>query len=159
MPRDNDKNNGRPPRRDRGASAGGKGRGGGAREDRPARSSAPRGDRKFGDKKPYSARDAGAKPYVRKSEGFRKDGDRPSRPRFDREDRGGDYRDMDDKRNTWRSRDKDRDYGDRSRERGERDRGKSEELVVFEECYFYNNSQEYYISLLCINFIGNGTSW
>ena len=89
MPRDNDKHNGRPPRRDRGASAGGKGRGGGAREDRPARSSAPRGDRKFGDKKPYSARDAGAKPYVRKSEGFRKDGDRPSRPRFDREDRGG----------------------------------------------------------------------
>ena len=97
MPRDNDKNNGRPPRRERGAGAGGKGRGrGGTRDDRPARSSAPRGgDRKFGDKKPfgdktpYAARSAGAKPYAGKSEGFRKDGDRPARPRFDREDRGG----------------------------------------------------------------------
>ena len=96
MPRDNDKNNGRPPRRDRGAGAGGKGRGGGgSRDDRPARSSAPRGgdrkfaDRKFGDKKPYAARRAGAKPYAGKSDGVRKDGDRPARPRFDREDRGG----------------------------------------------------------------------
>ncbi len=97
MPRDNDKNNGRPPRRERGAGAGGKGRGGGgSRDDRPARSSAPRGgDRKFGDKKPfsdkkpYAARSADAKPYAGKSEGFRKDGDRPARPRFDREDRGG----------------------------------------------------------------------
>jgi 23S rRNA pseudouridine2605 synthase len=91
MPRDNDKNNGRPPRRERGAGAGGKGRSGGSsRDDRPVRSSAPRGgDRKFGDKKPYAARSAGAKPYAGKSEGFRKDGDRPARPRFDREDRGG----------------------------------------------------------------------
>ena len=91
MPRDNDKNNGRPPRRDRGAGAGGKGRGGGgSRDDRSARSSAPRGgDKKFGDKKPYAARSSGAKPYAGKGESFRKDGDRPARPRFDREDRSG----------------------------------------------------------------------
>jgi 23S rRNA pseudouridine2605 synthase len=111
MPRDHDKNNGRPPRRAGGAGAGGKGRpGGGPRGagsrggagarggERPARSSAPRGDkkfgeRKFGDKKPY-ARSSGDKPYAGKrqsfgkSEGFRKDGERgASRPRFDREDR------------------------------------------------------------------------
>lgn len=106
MPRDNDKNNGRPPRRDRGAGAGGKGRSagsgprGGSRDDRPARSASPRGsdrkfgDKKFGDKKPYAARSAGAEPYAGKSEGFRKDsrgGDdaRGGRPpaRFNRDDR------------------------------------------------------------------------
>jgi 23S rRNA pseudouridine2605 synthase len=84
MPRDNDKNNGRPPRRERGAGSGGKSRGG-PRDERPARSSAPRGgekkfgERKFGDKKPFAARSTGAKG---------KDGDRAARPRFDREDRG-----------------------------------------------------------------------
>ncbi|WP_458758020.1 pseudouridine synthase [Afipia sp. TerB] len=117
MPRDNDKNNGRPPRRAGGAGAGGgKGRpGGGARGagsrggagprsgERPARSSAPRGDKKFGerkfgdkkfgDKKPYAAR-SGDKPYAGKresfgkGEGFRKDGERgAARPRFNRDDR------------------------------------------------------------------------
>ncbi|MEW6767317.1 MAG: pseudouridine synthase [Pseudomonadota bacterium] len=86
MPRDNDKNNGRPPRRDRGA--GGKPRGGGgSRDGHPARSSGPRGERKFGDKKPYSSRGGGeSKPFM-KREGFRKDDDRPSRPRFNRDDR------------------------------------------------------------------------
>ncbi|MBN8969181.1 MAG: pseudouridine synthase [Rhizobiales bacterium] len=96
MPRDNDKNNGRPPRRAGGAGAGGKGRapGGrgskdsrgrpGARDgERPARSSAPRGERKFGDKT-FGDR----KPYAGKRDDFRKDGERgASRPRFDREDR------------------------------------------------------------------------
>lgn len=111
MPRDNDKNNGRPPRRAGGAGAGGgKGRpGGGPRgagsrggagsrsAERPARSSAPRGDKKFGDrkfsdkkfgdKKPYAAR-SGDKPYAGKRDSFRKDGERGApRPRFDREDR------------------------------------------------------------------------
>lgn len=112
MPRDNDKNNGRPPRREGGAGAGykggGKGRsggpggrssGGGSRDERPARSAGPRGDKKFGDRKfgdkrpsgdkrPYAAR-AGAKPYAGKRDDFRKDGDRPgaSRPRFNRDDR------------------------------------------------------------------------
>jgi 23S rRNA pseudouridine2605 synthase len=64
-------------------------------------------DRKFGDKKPYAARDGGEKrPYTPRGEGFRKDGDRPrgdrpfsarpprdsDRPRGDRPDRkfGGD---------------------------------------------------------------------
>ena len=98
MPRDNDKNNGRPPRRERGVGAGGKGRGGGgSRDDRPARSSAPRvGDRKFGDRKSFGdkrlsgdKRPFAPKPYAGKGEGFRKGGDRPARPRFDREDRGG----------------------------------------------------------------------
>ncbi len=110
MPRDHDKNNGRPPRRAGGAGAGGKGRpGGGPRGagsrggagarggERPARSSAPRGDKKFGerkfgdkkmgDKKSY-ARSSGDKPYAGKRDSFRKDGERgASRPRFDREDR------------------------------------------------------------------------
>lgn len=110
MPRDNDKNNGRPPRREGGAGykGGGKGRsggpggrssGGGSRDERPARSTGPRGDKKFGDRKfgdkrpsgdkrPYAAR-AGAKPYAGKRDEFRKDGDRPgaSRPRFNRDDR------------------------------------------------------------------------
>ena len=98
MPRDNNKNNGRPPRRDRGAGAGGKGRGGGgSRDNRSARSSAPRGgDRKFGGKKSFGDKRLSgdkqpfaSKLYAGKGEGFRKDGDRPARPRFDREDRGG----------------------------------------------------------------------
>jgi 23S rRNA pseudouridine2605 synthase len=133
MPRDNDKNNGRPPRREGGAGAGykggGKGRsggpggrsGGGSRDERPARSAGPRGDKKFGDRKfgdkrpaggdkrPYAARGAGAKPYASKPyagkrDDFRKDGDRPAprkefgsrdrsearsfKPREDRPDRG-----------------------------------------------------------------------
>ena len=99
MPRDNDKNNGRPPRRERGAGegfkGGDKGRSGGA----GSRSGDKKfGDRKFGDKrpsgdkKPYAARSSGAKPYASKNEGFRKDarsGDsRPAaRPRFNRDDR------------------------------------------------------------------------
>jgi 23S rRNA pseudouridine2605 synthase len=95
MPRDNDKNNGRPPRRDRGADRGGKSHGGGgSREDRPPRSSAPRGgDRKFGERTFGGKRSFGekrpfaSKPYTGKSHGFRKDGDRPSRPRFDRDER------------------------------------------------------------------------
>jgi 23S rRNA pseudouridine2605 synthase len=94
MPRDNDKNNNRgrsprsgPPRRDRDAG-GGKGR---FDDARPARSAAPRGDRKFGDKKPGKFGDKrpsgdkrpyASKPYAGKSEGFRKDGPRPAR--FDR---------------------------------------------------------------------------
>jgi 23S rRNA pseudouridine2605 synthase len=106
MPRDNDKNNGRPPRREGGAGAGykggGKGRsagpggrsGGGSRDERHARSSGPRGDKKFGDrtfgdkrptgdKRPYAS-----KPYAGKRDDFRKDGDRPApRPRFNRDDR------------------------------------------------------------------------
>ncbi len=65
-------------------------------------------DRKFGDKKPYASRDGGGekRPFTPRSEGFRKDGDRPrgdrpfrarppregDRPRGDRPDRkfGGD---------------------------------------------------------------------
>jgi 23S rRNA pseudouridine2605 synthase len=111
MPRDNDKNNGRPPRREGGAGAGYKGggkgrsggpggRGGGAsRDERSARSSGPRGDKKFGDrtfgdkrpagdKRPFAAR-AGAKPYAGKRDDFRKDGDRPApRKDFGSRDRG-----------------------------------------------------------------------
>ncbi|MBI3701897.1 MAG: pseudouridine synthase [Afipia sp.] len=92
MPRDNDKNNGRPPRRERGEGAGRKG-GSGPRGSRPERSSGSRdgdkkfGDRKFGDKKPYAARGANEKPYGRKQKDFRKDGDRLSRPHFDRDER------------------------------------------------------------------------
>jgi len=102
MPRDSDKNNGRPPRRDGGAGGykgGGKGRsGGGSRDERPARSSAPRGDRKFGDKKFGDKKFGEKRPYTPRGEGFRKDGppsrgaprsrdgDAP-RPRFNRDDR------------------------------------------------------------------------
>lgn len=50
--------------------------------------------------------------------------DRPERN--EREERGGEYREMDDKRNSWRNREKEREYVDRSRDRPERDRGKSE---------------------------------
>ncbi len=95
MPRDNDKNNGRPPRREGGAGAGYKGGGKGRSGGPGGRSGGgPRGgDKKFGDKRPsgdkrpYAAR-AGAKPYAGKRDDFRKDGDRPaSRPRFNRDDR------------------------------------------------------------------------
>ncbi len=87
MPRDNDKNNGRPPRRDR--AGGGKGRSGGgerSRDDRPARSLSPRsgGGKKFGgksfgdkrpagDKRPYASKPYASKPYAGKGDGFRKD--------------------------------------------------------------------------------------
>jgi 23S rRNA pseudouridine2605 synthase len=95
MPRDRDKDNGRPPRRDRGAA--GKGRGG----ERPGRPAGGRGgDRTSGAKRPFGARRAdagpgGRKPYAGKSggksgagsEGFRRDGDRPVRPRADRDER------------------------------------------------------------------------
>ena len=115
MPRDNDKDNGRsrgprsgPPRGGKGGfGGGGKGRsegrsGGGARsrDDRPARSSAPRGDRKFGDKKfgdkrPYKPReDRGERSFKpREDRGERSfkpredRGDRPFKPREDRGDR------------------------------------------------------------------------
>ncbi|RTL77727.1 MAG: pseudouridine synthase [Bradyrhizobiaceae bacterium] len=95
MPRDNDKNNrsgsgsrSRPPGRGRDGESKGRGRFG---DERPARSSAPRGDRKFGekkfgDKKPGGRSFGEKRPYAAKGEGFRKDGDRP-RPRFDRDDR------------------------------------------------------------------------
>lgn len=95
MPRDNDKDNGRPPRREGGAGAGYKGGGKGRSGGPGGRSgSGPRGgDKKFGDKRPsgdkrpYAAR-AGAKPYAGKRDDFRKDGDRPApRPRFNRDDR------------------------------------------------------------------------
>ncbi len=115
MPRDNDKNNGRPPRRDggagRGFKGGGRGRAGGegsrgegrSRDERPARSSGPRGgktfgDRKFGDsrssseKRPYGEkrayagkRDDGAERGPRKDFGSRDRGEgRSFRPREDR---------------------------------------------------------------------------
>ena len=106
MPRDNDKNNGRPPRREGGAGggykAGGRGRpgggsrsGAGSRDERPARSSGPRGDKKFGDRKFGDKRPAGdkrpygAKPYAGKRDDFRKDGpDRGPRKDFGSRDRG-----------------------------------------------------------------------
>lgn len=106
MPRDNDKNNGRPPRREGGAGGGyktgGRGRpgggsrsGAGSRDERPARSSGPRGDkkfgdRKFGDKRPTGdKRPYGAKPYAGKRDDFRKDGpDRGPRKDFGSRDRG-----------------------------------------------------------------------
>jgi 23S rRNA pseudouridine2605 synthase len=106
MPRDNDKNNGRPPRREGGAGAGYKGGGKGRSGGPGGRSGAPRGgdkkfgDRKFGDKRPaggdkrpYAARGAGAKPYASKPyagkrDDFRKDGEGSApRPRFNRDDR------------------------------------------------------------------------
>ena len=103
MPRDNDKNNGRPPRRDggagRGFKAGGRGRDGGAggrgegrsRDERPARSAGPRGDRKFGDKRPSGdKRPYGEKrAYAGKRDDFRKDGaERGPRKDFGSRDRG-----------------------------------------------------------------------
>jgi 23S rRNA pseudouridine2605 synthase len=106
MPRDNDKDNGRPPRREGGAGAGYKGGGKGRSGGPGGRSgSGPRGgDKKFGerkfgdkrpsgDKRPFAARGAGAKPYASKPyagkrDDFRKDVDRPApRPRFNRDDR------------------------------------------------------------------------
>ncbi|CAM5471983.1 Pseudouridine synthase OS=Afipia felis OX=1035 GN=rluB PE=3 SV=1 [Afipia felis] len=81
MPRDNDKNNtggrgsrSRPPGRGRDGGRGKEGRSGG---ERPARSSAPRGERKFGDKT-FGDRKPGARKFG--------EGDRP-RPRFNRDDR------------------------------------------------------------------------
>ena len=108
MPRDNDKNNGRPPRRDGGAGggfkAGGRGRVGGAggrgegrsRDERPARSSGPRGektfgDRKFGDKRPSGdKRPYGEKrAYAGKRDDFRKEeAERGPRRDFGSRDRG-----------------------------------------------------------------------
>lgn len=112
MPRDNDKNNGRPPRREGGAGggykAGGRGRpgggsrsgagsrsGGSSRDERPARSGGPRGDkkfgdRKFGDKRPIGdKRPYGSKPYAGKRDDFRKDGpERGPRKEFGSRDRG-----------------------------------------------------------------------
>lgn len=106
MPRDNDKNNGRPPRREGGAGggykAGGRDRpgggprgGGSSRDERPARSGGPRGDkkfgdRKFGDKRPSGdKRSYGSKPYAGKRDDFRKDGpDRGPRKDFGSRDRG-----------------------------------------------------------------------
>jgi 23S rRNA pseudouridine2605 synthase len=102
MPRDNDKNNGRPPRRDGGGKGRAGGPGGRGRAERPARSSSPRGERKFGDKK-FGDKKFGDKTFAGKrssaprGEGFRKDGpparaprsrdgDAP-RPRFNRDDR------------------------------------------------------------------------
>ncbi len=113
MPRDNDKNNGRPPRREGGAGggykAGGRGRpggggarsgagprsGGNSRDERPARSAGPHGgdkkfgDRKFGDKRPSGdKRPYAAKPYAGKRDDFRKDGpDRGPRKEFGSRDR------------------------------------------------------------------------
>ncbi len=97
MPRDNDKNNGRPPRRERGAGegykGGGKSRSGGAggrssrsgprsREDRPSRPAAARGERKFGDKKFGDKKFGEKRPYSPRGERS----DNP-RPRFNRDDR------------------------------------------------------------------------
>ena len=87
MPRDNDKNNGRPPRREGGAGAGYKGGGKGRSAGPGGRS----GDKKFGDKRPsgekrsYAARSPGAKPYSAKPYAGKRD-DRPQRN--DRADRG-----------------------------------------------------------------------
>lgn len=81
MPRDNDKNNGRPPRRENGA--GGKGRGRNSRDDRPARSPAARGgDRKFGGKKPFDDK----RPFSKTPRGERSD--RGPRKDFGSRDRG-----------------------------------------------------------------------
>ena len=75
----------RPPRRDR------KGDPGDRDDARPAGRSS---DRKFGDKKPYTAREGGGekRPYTPRGEGFRKDGDRPrgDRPFSARPSRDGD---------------------------------------------------------------------
>jgi len=97
MPRDNDKNNGRPPRRDGAAGRGRPGGGGRGRDDRPAGSAGPRGERKFGDKKIGDKKFGDKRPSGPRGEGFRKDGppsrgprsrdgDAP-RPRFNRDDR------------------------------------------------------------------------
>src|ERR1700676_3191185 len=59
-----------------------------------ARAAARFADRKFGDKKPYAAREGGGekRPYTPRGEGFRKDGDRPrgDRPYSARPPRDGD---------------------------------------------------------------------
>ncbi|OQW60971.1 MAG: pseudouridine synthase [Proteobacteria bacterium SG_bin9] len=122
MPRDNDKDNGRPrgprsgpPRGGKGGfGGGGKGRSEGrsgsgrSRDDRPARSSAPRGDRKFGDKpfgekRPYKPReDRGDRPFKPREDR----GERSFKPREDRGDRPFKPRDRDDRAPR-------REYGDR----------------------------------------------
>ena len=136
MPRDNDKNNGRPPRRDggagRGFGSGGRGRAGGAgprgegrsRDERPARSSGPRGDKKFGerkfgdkrasgDKRPYGEKRA----YAGKREDFRKDGaERGPRKDFGSRDRG--------EGRSFRPRE-DREDGRAFKPRGDRSEGRS----------------------------------
>ncbi|RTL48378.1 MAG: pseudouridine synthase [Bradyrhizobiaceae bacterium] len=100
MPRNNDKNNGRPPRRGSGEGykGGGKGRSSGprsgssdgrrsSRDDRPSRPAAARGERKFGDKK-FGDRKSGdgnfgeKRSYKPRAER----GDSP-RPRFNRDER------------------------------------------------------------------------
>jgi len=101
-------------------------------------------DRKFGDKKPYTPREAGGekRPYTPRGEGFRKDGDRPrgdrpfsarpsrdgDRPRGDRPERkfGGDRkfsRGAADRKSDRGDRGPRKDFGDRP-DRG-RDRGDS----------------------------------
>ncbi len=75
----------RAPRPDRNSGSG---------ERRDARPAGRFSDKKFGDKKPYVARDRGGekRPYTPRGEGFRKDGDRPQgdRPYSARPSRDGD---------------------------------------------------------------------
>jgi 23S rRNA pseudouridine2605 synthase len=140
MPRDNDKNNGRPPRREGGAGggykAGGRGRPGGAgsrsggssRDERPARSAGPRGgdkkfgDRKFGDKRPYAA-----KPFAGKRDDFRKDGpDRGPRKEFGSRSEGRSFKPREDRGEgrPFKPRE-DRGEGRSFKPRGDRPKGRS----------------------------------
>ena len=100
-----------------------------------ARPAARFSDRKFGDRKPYAARERGGdeRPYTPRGEGFRKDGDRPRGdrpysprpprddrpPRRDREDRP--RRDRDDARPSGRF--QDRKFRDRKSGPGDRKSG------------------------------------
>ena len=114
MPRDNDKDNGRsrgprsgPPRGGKGGFGKGRseGRAGGARsrDDRPARSSAPRSSGKFGGERKFSDKPFGEKrPYKPREDR----GDRPFKPREDRGERSFKPRDRDDRAPR-------REYGDR----------------------------------------------
>lgn len=97
MPRDNDKNNGRPPRRERGAGEGYKGGGksgsggsrarsggpggGRSRDERPSRPAAGRSERNFGEKKFGDKKFGEKRPYSPRGERS----DKP-RPRFNRDD-------------------------------------------------------------------------
>jgi 23S rRNA pseudouridine2605 synthase len=89
------------------------------REDRGDRPAARFSDRKFGDKKPYAARerDGDKRPYKARGEGFRKDGDRPrgDRPYAPRPPRDGDRSDrkFGGERKFDRSADRNRDRGPR----------------------------------------------